>query len=85
MFLAGPTGSEAVYTVDLVICMCAHVVVAMFVLSGPNATLWGGIKSKYVVVFPRTVALRSASRGIEGKVKTSSDSALIAQCAKSRL
>jgi len=47
----------------------------MFVLSGPNASLWCGIESKYVVVFPRTVVLRSASHGIEGKVEMSSDSA----------
>ena len=77
MFSAGPTGSEAVYTVDLVICARAHVVAAMFVLSGQNASLWCGIESKYVVVIPRTVALLSASRGIEGKVETSSDSVLI--------
>jgi len=47
-FLAGPTGSEAVYTVDLVICARAHVVAVMFVLSGPNAMLWCGIELKYV-------------------------------------
>ena len=56
-FSAGPTGSEAVYTVDLVICARTHVIAAMFILSGPNASLWCKIKSKYVVVFPRTVAL----------------------------
>jgi len=56
----------------------------MFVLSGPNAAMASDIKSKYVVVIPRAVALRSASCGIEGKVKTSSDRALIARCAKSR-
>jgi len=78
-------GSKAVYTVDLVICAHACVVAAMFVLSGPNASLWCGIESKYVVVIPRTVALRSASRGIEGKVEMSSDSTLIARRAKSRL
>ena len=83
-FSAGPTGPEAVYIVDLIICMRARVVAMMFVLSGPNAAVWCGIESKYVVVIPRTVALRSASRGIEGKVKTSSDRALIARCAKSR-
>ena len=81
-FSAGPTGSEAVYIADLVICMCACIVATMFVLSGPNAAMASDIKSKYVVVIPRTVALRSASRGIEGKVKTSSDRALIARCAK---
>ena len=71
----GPTGSEGVYTVDLVICVRARVVAAMFVLSGPNASLWCGIESKHVVVFPRTVALQSASRGIKGNVRMSSDSA----------
>ena len=50
-------GSEAVYTVDLDICACTHIVAAMFVLSGPNASLWYGIESKYVVVIPRAVAL----------------------------
>ena len=78
-------GSEAVYTVDLVICTRARVVATMFVLSGPNASFWCRIESKYVVVIPRTVALRSASCGIEGKVKMSSDRALIAQHAKLRL
>jgi len=84
LFWVGTTGSEAVYTVDLIICTCAHVVATMFVLSGPNAAMASDIKSKYVVVIPRTVALRSASRGIEGKVKTLSDRALIARCAKLR-
>ena len=60
-------GSEAVYTVDLVICMRTHIIATMFILSGPNAALWCGIKLKYVVVFSRTVALRTTSRGIKGK------------------
>ena len=85
LFSADPTGPEAVYTVDLGIYTCAHVIATMFILSGPNAALWCEIKSKYVVVIPRTVALRSASRGIKGKVETSSDSTLIARRAKSRL
>ena len=84
LFWVGPTGSEAVYIVDLIVCMCACVVATMFVLSGPNAAMASDIKSKYVVVISRTAVLRSASRGIEGKVKTSSDHALIGRCAKSR-
>jgi len=72
----GPTGSQAVYIVDLVICMHAHVVVTMFILSGPNAAMVSDIKLKYVVVISRTVVFRSSSCGIKGKVKTSSDRAI---------
>ena len=62
-------GGEAVYTIDLLLCVQTHIQVVVRVLSSPRAAMWFGFESKYTRTIPRTASKRSDSCGVNGKVK----------------